>query len=221
MRPRAVLSWSSGKDCAMALHVMRQEGLADVVALLTTVNEAFDRVSMHGTRNALLRAQAAATGLPLIEVPLPFPCTNDDYEARMATAMDRIRATGADHMIFGDLFLEDVRAYREARLAGTGITPMFPLWGRPTDRLAHDIIDAGLVAHIVTCDPRVLPADFAGRRYDAALLADLPDGVDPCGERGEFHTAVTDGPIFSAPIRVTRGETVLRDGFAYADLIPV
>jgi uncharacterized protein (TIGR00290 family) len=217
---KAVLSWSSGKDCAMALHVCRSEGLADVVALLTTVNEAFDRVSMHGTRVALLRAQARATGLPLIEVALPWPCSNEVYEARMEQAMDRVRATGADTMVFGDLFLPDVRAYRESRLAGTGIQPLFPLWQRPTDVLARAIIDAGFTAHIVTCDPRVLPARFAGRRYDAALLADLPAGVDPCGERGEFHTAVSAGPVFSAPIPVTVGETVIRDGFAYADLIP-
>lgn len=204
----------------MALHVCRTEGLADVVALLTTVNEEFDRVSMHGTRTALLRAQAAAAGLPLIEVPLPWPCTNEVYEARMAAALDRVRATGATAMVFGDLFLQDVRAYREERLHGTGLAPLFPLWGRPTDALAREIIAAGFTAHIVTCDPRVLPASFAGRCYDARFLADLPDGVDPCGERGEFHTAVTDGPVFASPIPVRPGETVLRDGFAYADLIP-
>lgn len=205
----------------MALHLCRTTGIADVVALLTTVNEAFDRVSMHGTRGALLRAQAAAAGLPLIEVSLPLPCTNDIYEARMADAMDRVRATGAQAMVFGDLFLADVRAYREARLQGTGIAALFPLWGRPTDVLAQEIIDAGFVAHVVTCDPAVLDAGFAGRRFDAGFLADLPAGVDPCGERGEFHTAVTAGPIFDAPIAVSTGATVLRDGFAYADLVPL
>lgn len=220
MPPKAVLSWSSGKDCAMALHACRTEGHADVVALLTTVNEAFERVSMHGTRAALLRAQAQAAGLPLIEVPLPWPCANADYEQRMAAAMDRVRATGADTMVFGDLFLADVRAYRESRLQGTGIAPLFPLWGRPTDRMAREIIAAGFVAHLVTCDTRMLPASFAGRRFDDSLLADLPEGIDPCGEKGEFHTAVTAGPIFAAPIPVTVGETVLRDGFAYTDLIP-
>lgn len=219
MPPRAVLSWSSGKDCAMALHRCRTQGLADVVALLTTVNEAFERVSMHGTRAALLRAQAEAAGLPLIEVPLPWPCSNDDYETRMSAALDHVRALDATAMVFGDLFLADVRAYREARLQGTGLSALFPLWGEPTDRLAQDILSAGFTAHVVTCDPRVLPASCAGRRFDAAFLADLPEGVDPCGERGEFHTAVTAGPIFRAPIPVRVGETVLRDGFAYADLV--
>lgn len=204
----------------MALHLCARDGLADVVALLTTVNEVFDRVAIHGTQGALMRAQAAAIGLPLIEVPLPFPCSNAEYEARMTTAMAQIKATGAEVMVFGDLFLQDVRAYREARLQGMGITAFFPLWGRPTDQLAQDIIAAGFVAHIVTCDPKVLPASFAGRRYDADFLADLPEGVDPCGERGEFHTAVTAGPIFATPIPVHSGEVVLRDGFAYADLIP-
>jgi uncharacterized protein (TIGR00290 family) len=218
--PRAVLSWSSGKDCAMALHVARTEGAAEVVALLTTVNEVFDRVSMHGTRASLLRAQAREAGLPLIEVALPWPCSNEVYEARMAAAMDRVRQTGASAMVFGDLFLQDVRAYREARLAGTGIAALFPLWGRPTDALAREIVALGFDARIVTCDPRVLDASFAGRRFDAALLADLPEGVDPCGERGEFHTAVVAGPVFRAPIPVTTGETVTREGFVYADLIP-
>jgi diphthamide synthase (EF-2-diphthine--ammonia ligase) len=160
-------------------------------------------------------------GLPLIEVPLPFPCSNADYEARMSVAMGQVRASGAEMMVFGDLFLDDVRAYREARLHGTGVSALFPLWGRPTDVLAQDILAAGFVAHVVTCDPKVLPASFAGRRYDASFLADLPAGVDPCGERGEFHTAVTDGPIFAAAIAVRPGEVVLRDGFTYADLIAV
>ena len=205
----------------MALHLCRRDGLADVVALLTTVNESSDRVAIHGTHGALMRAQAVAVGLPLIEVPLPFPCSNEDYEARMTTAMAQVHATGADTMVFGDLYLEDIRAYREARLQGTGIAPLFPLWGTPTAQMAQDIIAAGFIAHVVTCDPKVLPAAFAGRRYDAAFLDDLPEGVDPCGERGEFHTAVTDGPIFAAAIPVRPGEVVLRDGFAYADLIPV
>lgn len=219
--PRAVLSWSSGKDCAYALIEARRLGLAQVVALFSTTNEAFDRVSMHGTRNALMRAQADALGLPLIEVALPWPCSNADYEARMAAALPRIAALGADHMIFGDLFLEDVRAYREARLAGTGIAPLFPLWGRPTPALAREMIAAGLDARLVTVDPARLAPAFAGRRFDAALLADLPASVDPCGERGEFHTAVVDHPMFRAPIAVQAGETVTRDGFVYADLIPV
>ncbi|MDP2738798.1 MAG: ATP-binding protein [Pseudorhodobacter sp.] len=218
--PKAVLSWSSGKDCAFALLEARRLGLADVVALLTTTNEAFDRVAMHGTRTALLRAQAAAAGLPLIEVPLPWPCSNEQYEARMVAAMARVSALGVRQMIFGDLFLEDVRAYREARLAPLGIEAIFPLWGRPTAALAQEMIASGFDARLVTVDPRKLPASFAGRKLDAALLAELPPGVDPCGENGEFHTAVVAGPMFSAPIPVVSGDVVTRDGFVYADLIP-
>jgi uncharacterized protein (TIGR00290 family) len=209
-----------GKDCAFALVEARRLGLADVVALLTTTNEAFDRVAMHGTRTALLRAQAAAAGLPLIEVPLPWPCSNQDYEARMAAAMVEVAALGVRHMVFGDLYLEDVRAYREERLAPLGFEAIFPLWGRPTGALARDMIAAGLDARLVTVDPRKLPASFAGRKLDAALLAELPPGVDPCGENGEFHTAVVAGPMFSAPIPVVSGEVVTRDGFVFADLIP-
>ncbi|MEO1949383.1 ATP-binding protein [Thioclava sp.] len=220
MAPKAVLSWSSGKDCAMALHACRTEGHADVVALLSTTNEAFDRVAMHGTRNELLRRQAEAAGLPLIEVPLPWPCSNADYEARMASAMDQVKALGVETMVFGDLFLEDVRDYRIEKLKPLGVEAIFPLWQRPTDRLAREMIAAGFVTHLVTVDPSKLDPSFAGRRFDESLLADLPEGVDPCGENGEFHTAVSAGPIFDAPIPVRVGETVMRDGFAYADLIP-
>lgn len=219
--PRAVLSWSSGKDCAFALVEARRLGLADVVAVLTTTNEAFDRVAMHGTRKALLDRQVAALGLPLIEVPLPGPCSNDDYEARMAAAMDRVAALDVHHMVFGDLFLEDVRAYREERLRPLGVEAIFPLWGRPTDVLAREMIAAGIDARLVTVDPSKLDPALAGRRLDAQLLAELPEGVDPCGERGEFHTAVVAGPMFSAPIPVTTGERVERDGFVYCDLIPL
>ena len=218
--PRAVLSWSSGKDCAFALLEARRLDLADVVAILTTTNEAFDRVAMHATRNALLEAQADALGLPLIAVPLPWPCSNEDYEARMRSAMDRVAAMGVRHMVFGDLFLEDVRAYREEKLKPLGVGAIFPLWGRPTKALAQDIIASGITARLVTVDPRHLDASFAGRAFDESLLADLPDGVDPCGENGEFHTCVTSGPMFSAPIMVTAGEVVARDGFVFADLIP-
>lgn len=203
----------------MALHVVRQAGQMDVVAALCTTNEAFDRVAMHGTRNALLRAQVAAMGLDLIEVPLPWPCSNEAYEARMTAAMAQVRATGATQMIFGDLFLPDVRAYREEKLAGTGVTPVFPLWGIPTDRLARQMIADGFEAYLVSVDPRKLPASFAGRRFDESLLADLPEGIDPCGENGEFHTAVVAGPIFSAPIPVRPGAVVTRDGFVFADLV--
>ncbi|WP_372605423.1 ATP-binding protein [Actibacterium sp.] len=219
--PRAVLSWSSGKDCAFALYETRRQGLADVVAALTTTNEAFERVAMHGTRNDLLTRQVAAMGLDPITIPLPWPCSNDDYEARMQTAIADLQARDITHMIFGDLYLEDVRQYREDKLAGTGITPLFPLWGRDTADLARDMIDAGFDTRIVTVDPRKLDASFAGRKFDASFLADLPEGIDPCGENGEFHSAVVAGPIFDAPIAVTTGETVTRDGFVYADLIPV
>ncbi len=219
--PRAVLSWSSGKDCAYALVEARRQGLADVVAILTTTNEAFDRVAMHGTRNALLHLQAEALGLPMIEVPLPWPCSNAQYEARMARAMDRVTDTGATHMVFGDLFLEDVRAYREEKLRPLGIGAIFPLWGRPTDVLARQMIADGIDARLVTVDPAKLPVSFAGRRYDESLLSDLPPGIDPCGENGEFHTAVVAGPMFRAPIPVMPGEVVERDGFVYADLLPL
>lgn len=218
--PKAVLSWSTGKDGAFALFEAHRLGLADVVALLSTTNEAFDRVAIHGTRSVLLRAQATALGLPLIEVPLPWPCSNSEYDERMQAALPRVAATGATRMIFGDLFLEDVRAYREAKLDGTGIAPLFPLWGRPTAALARDLIAAGIDARLVTVDPAKLDRSFAGRRFDAALLAELPGAVDPCGENGEFHTAVLDHPMFAAPIAARPGETVTRDGFVYADLIP-
>lgn len=221
--PKAIVSWSSGKDCAWALHVVRQSGEVQVEALLTTLNEQFDRVAMHGTRHALLRAQAAAVGLPLIEVNLPWPCSNEDYEARMAKACDDILSRGITHVVFGDLFLEDVRAYREKQLDGTGLTPVFPLFGKVGDTpdLARRMMSGGVKARIVTCDPKKLDASFAGRLWDETLLADLPEGVDPCGENGEFHTAVVDSPDFSAPLAHELGEVVTRDGFVYADVIPL
>lgn len=204
----------------MALHVARREGLADVSVALVTTNAAFDRVAMHGTRNALMRAQVAAMGLELVEVPLPWPCSNAQYEALITPAMARLVELGCTHMVFGDLFLEDIRRYREEKLAGTGLTPLFPLWGRPTDALVREMIAEGFDARIVTLDPRKLDPAFAGRRLDESLLAELPEAVDPCGENGEFHTAVVAGPVFSAPIAVRAGEVVERDGFIYADLIP-
>ncbi|WP_348541112.1 ATP-binding protein [Thalassococcus arenae] len=218
--PRAALSWSSGKDCAWALHVCRRDGLADVALLLTTVNAEFDRVAMHGTRRTILEAQARAADLPLMAVDLPWPCSNADYEARMHGACQALLSRGITHIVFGDLFLEDVRAYREAQLEGTGLTPLFPLWGQPTDALAEAMMGAGLKARVVTCDPAKVPADAAGRVWDKALLDALPPGVDPCGENGEFHTGVWDGPMFRHPIAHHMGETVTRDGFVYADMIP-
>ena len=214
---KILMSWSSGKDSAWALHVLRQQGTPPA-ALLTSINETADRVSMHAVRSDLLRAQADATGLPLITVPLPFPCTNDIYEQRMGAAVRDAVAQGFSHVAFGDLFLEDVRRYREERLAGSGLAPLFPLWGLPTDRLARDIIAGGIEARITCIDPRVMPRQFAGRAYDEALLDSLPEGIDPCAERGEFHTCVVNGPMFSARVEAQVGETVERDGFVFTDL---
>ena len=217
---KAVVSWSSGKDCALALIEARRAGV-EVTGLLSTVSRVHDRVSVHGTRRALLRRQAGALGLPLIEVPLPHPCPDAVYAAQMAAALPAVRATGATALVFGDLLLADVRAYREAQLEGTALAALFPLWGRATQDLSRQILAEGIAAHVVAVDLARLPAEFAGRDYDAAFLADLPEGIDPCGENGEFHTAVTGHPMFAAPVAVRAGETVLRDGFAYADLIPV
>jgi uncharacterized protein (TIGR00290 family) len=219
-RIKALLSWSSGKDAAWALHALRQNPDVEVVGLLTTTNEAFDRVAMHGVREALLEAQAEAAGLPLWKVPLPWPCSNEAYEARMATACTEARAQGIGAVAFGDLFLEDVRDYRIQKLTGTGLRPLFPIWNPDTAGLARDMVAAGLRATLVCVDPKVLPAAFAGRDFDAALLTDLPPGVDPCGERGEFHTFAWNGPMFSHPVPFQRGEVVERDGFVFADLVP-
>ena len=217
---RAWVSWSSGKDAAWALHVARARREVEVVGLLTTVNEAVDRVAMHGVRRELLLAQAEATGLPVHVVHLPFPCTNEAYEARMRDAIAAARAQGVTQMIFGDLFLEDIRAYREEKLAGTGIAPSFPLWHAPTGALAREMIDAGVRAHVVTLDPRRLDRRFAGRVLDRALLDELPPDVDPCGENGELHTFVSRGPMLTREIPVQVGEIVERDGFVYCDLLP-
>jgi uncharacterized protein (TIGR00290 family) len=219
-RPKALLSWSSGKDAAWALHRLREAADVEVVGLFTSTNEAFGRVAMHGVREALLEAQAAAAGLPLWSVPLPWPCSNEVYEARMAETCVRAVAEGIEVMAFGDLFLEDVRAYRIQKLAGTGLRPLFPIWTPDTATLAREMVAAGLKATLVCVDPRALPAPFAGRDFDMALLTDLPSTVDPCGERGEFHTFAWDGPMFRRPVPVRRGEVVERDGFVFADLVP-
>jgi uncharacterized protein (TIGR00290 family) len=218
-RPKALIAWSSGKDSAWALYEARRGGEYDIVGALTTVNETFGRVAMHGVRERVLMAQIEAAGLEPIVVPLPYPCTNDIYERQMAAAMDAAKARGIAHVIFGDLFLEDIRAYREDKLKAIGITPVFPLWQRPTDALAREMIAGGLEAHLATVDLKKLPAGFAGKRFDAALLDALPPTIDPCGENGEFHTCVVAGPMLSRRIEVTVGEIVERDGFAYADLV--
>jgi uncharacterized protein (TIGR00290 family) len=219
-RERAWLCWSSGKDSAWSLHALRTQGEVDVVGLLTTLNATHDRVAMHAVRRQLLEAQAAAAGLPLHVVPLPWPCPNGTYEELMAGAVDRAREQGVTAMAFGDLFLEEVRRYREAQMRSSGMRLLFPLWGRPTRELAHEMIAGGLQARLTCVDPRALPATFAGRPFDQALLDALPPGVDPCGENGEFHTFAHDGPMFHRPVPVVGGEVVARDGFVFADLLP-
>jgi uncharacterized protein (TIGR00290 family) len=218
--PKVLLSWSSGKDSAWALHVLRAAGEVEVVGALTTINQAHDRVAMHAVRAELLRAQADAVGLPLWPVPLPWPCSNAEYEALMDEALGRARAAGVTAIAFGDLFLQDIRRYREEKLRGTGLTPLFPIWGIPTGVLARRMIAGGLRARLTCVDPRQLEARFAGREFDEALLADLPPSVDPCGENGEFHSFAYDGPMFARPVAVRAGEVVTRDGFVFADLTP-
>ena len=213
-----MLCWSSGKDSAWTLHVLRRRRDVEVVGLLTTINTEYERVAMHAVRVALLEAQAEAVGLPLWSVPIPNPCSNQEYEAAMGDAVRKALAAGITTMAFGDLFLEDVRRYRETQLAGTGLTPIFPVWGLPTDALARDMVAAGLRARLTCVDPKQLPASFAGREFDAALLADLPASADPCGERGEFHTFAYAGPMFRHPMPIQTGEIVTRDGFVFADL---
>jgi len=216
---KILLSWSSGKDSAWALHVLRRDGIGEVGGLLTSLNESAGRVSMHGVREEVLRAQAAAAGLPLFTIPLPWPCTNEIYEQRLRGAVERAVADGFTHVAFGDLFLEDVRKYREDRLEGTGLAPLFPLWGQPTPVLAREMMAGGLKARISTLDPRVMPRELIGAEFDESLLERLPATVDPCAERGEFHTCATAGPMFSRPIDVTTGEIVEREGFVYGDLV--
>ncbi len=219
-RPKAYISWSSGKDSAYALHVARQQGEVEIVGMLTTLSETYKRVSMHGVREALLDAQAQAAGLPVVKVHIPAPCPNEIYEAKMAAAMDEAKAQGITHMVFGDLFLEDIRDYRLAKLSPIGVECVFPLWLRDTAELANEMVSAGLRATITTVDPKKLDRSFAGRTFDETLLGDLPDGVDPCGENGEFHTVATHGPMFSTGIGTVAGEVVERDGFIFADVLP-
>jgi uncharacterized protein (TIGR00290 family) len=219
---RVLLSWSSGKDSAWALHQLRRQDGVEVVGLLTTFNEAADRVAMHAVRRRLVDAQAEATRLPVWPVILPQPCSNEEYEERMAAAVARAVSEGVTHVAFGDLFLADIRAYRERQLRGSGLEPLFPLWdaGRDTAALARTMIAGGLRAVITCVDPKQLPESFAGRTFDDELLATLPPGVDPCGERGEFHTFCFAGPMFASPIAIEVGERSTRDGFCFADVRP-
>lgn len=219
-RGSVALSWSGGKDSALALWVMREELGTPPAALLTTVTEDFDRVSMHGVRRELVRAQAEAAGLPLVEIGIPAACVNEVYEQRMTAALAAPPLAEAETMAFADLYLEEIRAYREERLLGAGRKAMFPLWGLDTTELARRFIAAGFEATLVCVDPQQIDPSFAGRAFDEALLADLPEGADPCGENGEFHTFVHAGPIFDAPIAVEVGETVDREGFVFTDLVP-
>jgi uncharacterized protein (TIGR00290 family) len=216
---KTILSWSSGKDSAWSLHVLRADPAIEIVALLTTINEQFDRVAMHGVRRNILEAQAAAAGLPLHIVPLPWPCSNEAYENLMGNYVRAQVAAGVEAMAFGDLFLEDIRGYREQKLQGTGLQPIFPLWGKPTRTLADEMIGGGLVTYIATVDPAKLGANFAGRVFDRTFIDDLPPGIDPCGENGEFHTCVAAGPMFDRALPIKPGEVVARDGFVFADLI--
>ena len=214
---RVLLSWSSGKDSAWTLHVLRQRADCKVVGLLTTVNAEFDRVAMHGTRRTVLEAQARAAGLPLWQIPLPWPCSNETYEEQMRAAVQRAIDEGIDAVAFGDLFLADIRAYREGQLGNTGLEPLFPLWDIPTPSLAREMIAAGLRAKLTCVDTKQLPASFVGRDFDLSLLVDLPPQIDPCGEHGEFHTCVYAGPMFTELLPLEAGEIVTRDQFAYAD----
>jgi uncharacterized protein (TIGR00290 family) len=216
---RVALSWSSGKDSAWSLHLLRQDPNVEIVALVTTLNQESDRVAMHAVRRELLEMQAQSVGVPLWTVPLPWPCSNEEYETRMGRLCTRAIEEGVEAMAFGDLFLTDIRAYREKQLAGTGLQPLFPVWQIPTDELAAEMVDSGLKAKITCVDSKILPAEFAGRDFDAQFLKDLPPTVDPCGENGEFHSFVYHAPGFRHPIDVQVGEIVERDGFVFADVI--
>jgi uncharacterized protein (TIGR00290 family) len=217
---RILLSWSSGKDSAWTLHTLQQRAEFEIAGLLTTFNQEADRVAMHGVRRSLVEQQAAAACLPLWAIPLPWPCSNEQYESLMAATCAKAVAQGIEGIAFGDLFLEDVRAYRIKQMAGTGLEPLFPIWGMPTEALAREMIASGLKAILTCVDTRKLDASFAGRHYDMECLSGLPDGADPCGENGEFHSFVYAGPMFESEIAVVPGETVIRDQFAFADLIP-
>jgi uncharacterized protein (TIGR00290 family) len=214
------MCWSSGKDSAWSLHLLREKGDVDVVGLLTTINSAASRVAMHAVRERLLEMQAEALGLPLTKVLIPDPCPNDVYEQAMEKALATAKGQGITAVAFGDLFLEDIRRYREEKLRPTGLQPLFPIWGLETGQLARRMVGAGLRAHVTCVDPKQLDRDFAGRTYDETFLDDLPEGVDPCGERGEFHTFAYAGPMFEKAIAIEPGEVIERGGFVFADVRP-
>jgi uncharacterized protein (TIGR00290 family) len=216
---KTLVSWSSGKDSAWTVHVLMQQPDVEIAGLLTTINESAQRVAMHAVRDDVLQAQADALGLPLWRIPIPSPCPNEVYERAMAEAVTRAVGEGFTHVAFGDLFLEDVRRYREERLAGTGLTPLFPLFGSDTAVLAREMIAGGLRARITCLNPKVVDRGFAGREFDAALLSELPASIDPCGERGEFHTCAYGGPMFSREVAIETGITVERDGYVFTDLM--
>jgi uncharacterized protein (TIGR00290 family) len=220
MKKRVWLSWSSGKDSAWALYVLRQRQDIEVVGLISTVNQTFERVSMHGVRIELLQRQAVSVGLPVQLIEIPYPCSNEQYELIMADFIKEAQQQEIDVFAFGDLYLEDIRHYREENLKGSGIEALFPLWQIPTDELSKTMIASGLRAKITCVDPKHLPADYSGREFDETLLEQLPESIDPCGENGEFHSFAYDGPMFSDAIKVSVGETVERDGFIYTDLLP-
>ena len=220
-RPKVLLSWSAGKDSAWSLHALRQADEYEVVGLLTTINEEFRRVAISGVREELLDAQAEAAGLPVRKVYLPYPCSNEQYEAAMRPPMEEARDDGIERVAFGDLFLEDIREYRDANLAKVGMTGLYPIWGADTAALALEMQQGGLRARIATLDPKRIPESFVGEIWDAKTVSELPGDVDPCGENGEFHTFTFEGPMFNHPIAVTAGEIVKREGFVYADIVPV
>ena len=219
---RVVVSWSGGKDSAWTLHTLRQQPEKySVIGLLTTINQRFNRIAMHGVRRELLEAQAQAAGLPLWVIPLPSPCTNEHYERRLTNALHFLKRLGIDAVAFGDLYLQDIRRYRETQFSGCGLELLFPIWGIPTRELAEEMLRSGLKARLSCVDPRAVPADWAGRDYDEQLLIDLPPSADPCAENGEFHTFVYSGPMFRTPVSIVNGETVERDGFVFCDLLAV
>ena len=221
MPKRVIISWSGGKDSAWTLHTLRQRPKEYIIAgLLTTINIKFNRIAMHGVRRELLDAQAEATGLPLWVIPLPWPCANEHYERRMTNALHFMHNLGIDAIAFGDLYLQDIRQYRETQFGQCGLELLFPIWGIPTSELSQTMVGSGLKARLACLDPRVMPTEYAGRDYDRRLLSELPASADPCAENGEFHTFVYAGPMFHRPIEIVTGETVERDGFVFTDLLP-